>query len=287
VKSDLEGILSDAEGNRGRPLAWDRWWVPAPVDQKGNRLVWGLRDGRCTVATGELLGDFVGLTDAPDKRILGFARRWGVLGICRHGLPASHNPPPVPLPIPMPFAELPWCYPVGYWKGAPSEPLDAWRTYSKKFGAILNIAAQIQEGRGGKPGDWDTLHSPALGVPLRPSAGKTVAVDRRMLGAVLNQMLRQARVGVTLSWNDGKPVLEYTGAGLMAALALQVTLAIARTDGLAVCTACGCPYVPTRRPRRGGRRYCPPCTRRGAPQRDAAADYRRRRDKVRVRVSVR
>src|SRR5207247_2601592 len=35
---------------------------------------------------------FLELGEARSETIRDYARRWGVLGICRHGLPASHNP---------------------------------------------------------------------------------------------------------------------------------------------------------------------------------------------------
>jgi hypothetical protein len=40
-----------------------------------------------------MLSRFVELSEAKPERIRDFARRWGVLSICEHDLPASHNPP--------------------------------------------------------------------------------------------------------------------------------------------------------------------------------------------------
>ena len=38
-----------------------------------------------------LLENFLNLVDESDEEIFRYARRWGVLGICKHGVPASHN----------------------------------------------------------------------------------------------------------------------------------------------------------------------------------------------------
>jgi len=66
-------------------------------------------------------------------------------------------------------------------------------------------------------------------------------------------------------------------AGLFGALVVQLALAIAKTDGLTLRSACGMTYLPGRRPNPKRRRYCSPCRAGGAPLRDAAADYRRPR----------
>jgi hypothetical protein len=51
---------------------------------------------------------------------------------------------------------------------------------------------------------------------------------------------------------------------LFGALAVQLLFAVSRTDGLAVCSACGSPYCPPRKPRIDQRHYCSGYRRRGA-----------------------
>src|SRR5688500_5717260 len=51
---------------------------------------------RLLKTTEGILEDFLRLDGEPDKRLLRFARRWGILGLCEHGLPAIHNPPSYP-----------------------------------------------------------------------------------------------------------------------------------------------------------------------------------------------
>jgi hypothetical protein len=60
----------------------------------------------------------------------------------------------------------------------------------------------------------------------------------------------------------------------MGAIAVQLLFDCARTDGLAVCTSCGTPFLPgSRRPRRDRNVYCSDCGLTAAT-RDAAARYR-------------
>ena len=82
-----------------------------------------------------------------------------------------------------------------------------------------------------------------------------------------------------MQYKGGAWVLEHYAHGivnLFGTLAYQLMIAIARTDGLATCCACGKSYVITgRRPNPDRRNYCHSCGK-AAADRDAARDYRRR-----------
>ena len=104
---NVTGTLHSAE--------WKDWWLrPPDIYLKGDRLCWksftltmpraesfrvmGRRwslqvadHGYKTEATERLLDDFMELADANDEKILNYARRYGVLGICKHNVPATHN----------------------------------------------------------------------------------------------------------------------------------------------------------------------------------------------------
>jgi hypothetical protein len=272
--------LTDDKGQLDRPVAWNEWDVPDVVLQ-GDRLTWSPRGVfRRAKASSSLLEAFVGLADAVDAGILNYARRWGVFGICRHGLPASHNPPPVPRPILdgvfRPMDELPWCYPRGWWGGCAWEPLDTWRAYARKFRAVLNVAAGLHDGRRGTGDDWRELN-----VEMR-DGGPTERLrqERVQLCTVLNQFLAQGRISLEIRWDETTPTLRPRGSGLFGAVLIQLVLAVGRSGGFAICAACGIPFIPARRPRPDQRHYCERCRKLKVPARDAAADYRRRRRAV-------
>src|SRR5438093_76622 len=78
-----------------RPYAADVLLVPPVVELDGERLRWsfgGKRGSpswtarRVLPGTGMLM-KFAELSDAPPADILAFAKKWGVLGVCRHDLP--------------------------------------------------------------------------------------------------------------------------------------------------------------------------------------------------------
>jgi len=70
----------------------------------------------------------------------------------------------------------------------------------------------------------------------------------------------------------GKSLVHLSGDGLFGALAVQIMFDCSRTDGLAVCSSCGTPFLPgPRRPRRDRNIHRSDCGIKAA--RDAAARY--------------
>src|SRR3984893_6199071 len=78
------------------------WLVPEDIALRRDRLCWrsskpwpefpGFKYAYAKRTPGPgLLEQFVALSDASDEDILRYARHWGVLVICHHGLPASHS----------------------------------------------------------------------------------------------------------------------------------------------------------------------------------------------------
>ena len=89
------------------------------------------------------------------------------------------------------------------------------------------------------------------------------------LGARVSWFNRESQA----EWLPNMPLLQ--GTSLFGALAVQLLMAVSRTGGLAICSGCGAPYVPKRRPNPRRRRYCPQCGLKAA-WRDAQAAQRRR-----------
>lgn len=273
--------LRDADGRLVRPAASRNLSVPVVIELAEDRLLWESVPGRRTASRPELFEEFVRLADRPAESIRDYARRWGVLGICKHGLPLTHNPPPVPYPL-TPVA-MTWCRPMP-WKERPRrnqerfwEPLEAWRRYSRQSRAILNIAGYLHGGKVGRLNDWRAIYYRLPEGDAIPYWKQSVSNDWSGVCHIVNEWLAIARVRVELARDDGRPVVQLGGGTLLGAIALQLALAISRTDGLAICSGCGVSYMPTRCPSAGRRRYCQACRKAGAPGRAAAADYRSRR----------
>ncbi len=257
-----EAAIVDENGSIDRPVDAASIAVPAVIElsQNRDRLLWQWGDGDSSTMPGPgMLDAFVHLTDAQPERIRDYARRWGILGICKHGLPATHNPPP-PGGI-GPSHQRTWCYPLGWvderccW-----EPIEAWRLFAAQARGLLNIAAQLHDDQPGRLEDWQNIY-----------------YQRACVAVIVNEWLGWGNVRPVFEWPiDRSPDVKLGGGALFRALAVQLMLSISRTDGLAICSACGIPYVPSRRPPQGRRNYCHECGIRAA-RRDASREYRRRR----------
>jgi len=110
----------------------------------------------------------------------------------------------------------------------------------------------------------------------REAGAATVDIHRRLLALVLEGWLARTGVQPAMYADGDRLSVRLDGYGLFGALAIQLLFNVCRTDGLAVCTSCGTPYVPSPKPRADRNAYCRECGRRAAI-RDAAARYRRNR----------
>ncbi len=86
--------FSDEHGNIERRVMTRRWRVASRIKLVDDRLEWRWsRETDQLVEPGPgMLKGFVALRDANASDVLSYARRWGVLELCKHDLPASHPP---------------------------------------------------------------------------------------------------------------------------------------------------------------------------------------------------
>ena len=113
-----------------------------------------------------MLSDFVALASGSDDEILSYARTWGPLCICEHGLPCSHS-----------FES---CGPMRldrrrrkhvYW-----EPLASWRHFAEQALAILALAGLSHSRDVDDPGFGQLMsHTPPNPFPLRPVSAQQAA----------------------------------------------------------------------------------------------------------------
>src|SRR4051812_31504094 len=132
TRDEIRSLAADADRvDRYFPLR-NAWLAPASVTLKFGALHFSrVRERRVrAVASSDLLGRFIELSDAPETRILRFARRWGSLDLCsvHDALPASHNEPPFRV------GEHTWCEPSAV------ESISRWSEFAQRFGAIAVIA---------------------------------------------------------------------------------------------------------------------------------------------------
>jgi hypothetical protein len=106
-----------------------------------------------------------------------------------------------------------------------------------------------------------------------------IGFEKSLIAYGVNYWLEGGGVQPKVSWRTSRPIITFECprpyGKLFANLAIQLMMAVSQVDSLAVCSKCGKPYKPKRRPKNNQRRYCPDCKK--FAQRDASAAYRRRK----------
>lgn len=228
-------------------LPFGQLLVPRHIDLAGNSLYyWDDIDySRNKVDARRALDAFIRIKTPDD--ILRFARRYGPLGLCKHGLPPMHrgswyqdvitdgelsgviytgewNPAGG-------ASERGWCRPCG------NEPIEQWLVYSRLALSYLNFAASFKLNE----------------VEILTSIGKLFLVDG------INEWLGDAGIRLELNWDSQEPILILTGGGIFGALGVQMLMAVTKNT-LTVCSGCGKPYLrKARKPKRGERNFCRDC----------------------------
>lgn len=291
------GQLTDESGILGRTVPHGRVYVPGDISIDGDALLSGqtFAEGKYVIPSRVTLDSFVQLWKLKPEAIARFARKWGVLAIGDSGRP---------------------CTSIAQHPRAP-EPLETWRYFSKRAYSVLNIAANLAQGRLGRIEDWTALAgtreragaefieelgrvSPMSlriiathGYPITAKAPRhTVEMERLFLAMEICMWLRLGRVGfligtdppsskgATPQWNM---FINYDGH-LLSAIALQLSLCVADAESLYVCSGCKLPYnrlKSVKKPKPGEMNFCRTCTAGGKKARTSlvAAD-RRRQEKV-------
>lgn len=225
-------------------------------------------------------------------RILQFAGRYGPL-LLADGLPATR------VPLRLRNDLNPDTLRTAYIATHPGraehrESLGDWMVYSSLVQAILHVVRILDE-----CADDDALAEEATASllstlwefvsPLTPAdvyvdseqhvvrgrpQPQTVAAWRHAIAQAVQQWLDFGDVRVTFKWNGASaPEVDWAASSLVGALAMQLSLAVARCDRFAICTGCRRPYPTARKPQSGRDDYCP----NGACKKLAQAKYQRRR----------
>ena len=249
-------------------LKWEKYRSEEALWKRGSECVGALEQ-------------FIGLADSSAREVLVFAREWGVLGLCEHGMPFTHQ-------IGSSFSSLvdgsgssqelieSRCYATGF------EPMEAWKNHSKKLSSVLSIASNLHQDKPGKPEDWlviEPWHDPHMeywkdeALPSTESDDgyhSVVVAQKKHLTHNVQLLLTQSGARPRFEWSaDNAPYVGIVPVGLAAVLALQAAFAVCKTTSIVNCTACGKLYVPKRKPQSGRGKYCSACGP-TAPARDYA-----------------
>jgi len=272
------------------------WVAPRAVHVDGGRLYWddgaerlpdgGRRyvagcGGRIVQAGPDIFGRFLDTWDDDSGELIcEFATTFGVLKLCSRGLPVGHVRPGQ-------YAGGPHddCFSPGWPEGEPYVELASWRLWARRAMGLLNIAAKLQRSELPDPEDWAVQSGrplqrrppgfEPLGWRQTSDLEEIISLERSIAADLVNEWLALGGVRLEARWENGAttPTARAAGDGLFGALALQLLLTTAKSEGLAICSACGLTYAPTRKPPAGRDHYCQSCGK-AAARREATRRYR-------------
>ena len=244
-------------------------WVPGKIGiQNGMLLASSRPDRRKRTAGGRpraispsMLTDFaeIGVT-GEESKLLRFAKKYGPIGICKHGLPSGHNR--------QSFARIynvADCHalpsPVAGWEQG--EPLAKWYEFARQAQAILACSSSLHHGKCPEPEDLKTAYPPWGVLPARIRAQLNVETGRRLIEGAINTWIYYGGLRPTFRWRrlSGCSVTFSAGeyCSVFGALAGQLMLAAANRDGFVICSNCARAYIPARRPNPDRRSFCQHC----------------------------
>lgn len=276
-----------------RPMPSEQVWVPQEVEVVGDDLIWapsgeqfkspGFRFG--------MLDEFRSLHTAESADLAAYARKWGVLGLCEHGLPWQHLSTIFSVQYGVKGCELrPASCRPGSWF---LDSIAAWRRLSLAADAVLRLAAMIEGGAAFQSDEcWKRLLTAGPttkgGIPEWPS--RSTNAKRRAYELLAQEIETWLAVGKTVprcSWkpprkgrDDGTRFRMTLGSrswpNLFPVLALKLMLAVSTEGGFAFCSTCPRSYVPERRPSGTRNNYCPACREDGTMWRSLKRQQRAR-----------
>ena len=228
------------------------------------------------------------LLEAKDSPMLitRFCEKWGVLGVCKHGLPRIHT------------QRCWWRKPFrtsmvkGFTRNEYKESFQSIQQFANGIESLMRIGAEISQGREGIIEDWQTAqtwltrwqHPDSEDEDLSNPKNFNLKTRRLYLEIYLNRLIDESQLRPRVYWPDGISWRIEMDSGmsmghvnnLAALVVMELLMTVANCDGLANCAACNRPYIPERRPDSTRRNYCPSCGRKAAV-RDASREYRQRR----------
>lgn len=263
VAIQLAGIEIDGPINTGDVFA------PPVREVGGGLLIYHSGDRAKHRMKKGLLADFLNLTEGSDRKVAAFCRKWGVFGLCQHGVPMMHGPN---LHCPVgahPTARELECSGRRY--ALVAESISDIKRFAGAFDAILRIGAEMAQGKNANKVQWQAADGVINGSDFpvwteEPIAPWNLSVyeARTYLMMLMRRLLHICNVKPRFLWNKEKESWQidldaYGLSNLPGLLAVELMISVAGKDGFAVCSACGRSYIPKRRPDPTRNNYCQKC----------------------------
>lgn len=245
----------------------DYWSAPQHVEVRDDYLLYSEKDIHPVRAQPGMLEAFANLAKACPEAVVAYAKRWGVLNVCKHGIVQTQRRPSInhsgySLPQECPYNQH-CSRRVVRVKGQPyfAEPLQLWNDASERVSEILRLGGAFAAGKIRETRDADSILTPKASG--HPSALLARCPVDAMLTGDLHLLVLMSGLAPEVRW-EGHLIFNVAARNMLQAVVFQTILSISRTDGFAICSACSKPFIPSRRPQKGRNSYCPDCGSRAA-----------------------
>jgi hypothetical protein len=270
---DPMDALVTAGGALERVLPLERLYVPKEIQIDDGWLLFRGIGETGDVAPGPgLLTKFASLQD--EAGVLAYARSWGFLLLCApHGWPTMHT-----VNVGDPTTNNDFCRMAFEMRGGYKwlkEPISRWLELSAQVAAMLRLGIVLRENREPNRADWTTL---GISETWAKAPRERRIEQRTRFADYVSVWTEGGKIRPVLKWENGRVRVELMGAGLFAALGLQLMAAIGDSSHIAYCGACFSFFRPLRRaPKQGQLSFCPRCRRTGAAARASVRASRQAR----------
>lgn len=200
-------------------------------------------------AAPDLLEQFCSIAEAADtaSAVAVFAKRWGLLGLCEHGLPSGHRSPR--------------CI-----AGRGRESVQHWMELTRAFDSMLRIGLDLSRRDSGADLDWQLADSGICRDDFTPwdeETRKTITTDHSLVIArthymtLMRRLIEISNMQPRFHWSNRawNIDLDAHGDNLPAILTAQLMLRIAGARNQIKCSECLSWFIP----KRNQRKYCNRC----------------------------
>ena len=256
--------MADSKGRLARFVFPVTGVCPAILSAvEGDDLAWVFTMHICEhgeVSTDEMLDYFTRIKDGDG--VLRFARRFGVLSLCRHGYYSHEGKKECPET--RIFSRILPEGDVEEERFLFKEPLSGWYQHARVVNAILRVASDLHQLKPPSTEEWQVIRSDELmGYPIRRF---DLTPDWPGLCSVLEEWLLAGNIRPEVSTQDGRPKITF-GGDTWSTLGFQLVLSVTGEGMTAVCDGCNRVYSRRRKPQSGRRNFCQVCLKDGTDNR--------------------
>ena len=181
-----------------------------------------------------LLDRFCKIAEAPDteRAAIKFVSRWGLLGLCEHGLPASHG-----------------C-------GKVSDTIDAYKAFATCLDAMARVGSELNQGNVGTNLDWELADSVLCGPDFPPWSSEMrrrtlgdLALARSHFQTLMRRLTDVTHLRPRFCWSGGSWAIDFDSERLPNIPAILTIQLMAKIGGKAMRKCRDCPrwFTPIRR----------------------------------------